>query len=149
MRCRGLFLLMLAACGTAAWGQAVGPRWSAGFALQPQMLGPSAMAELSGRTPLLPGAAPQASQLVVGASWRTGTHSSLSLQAPIATRTPLGGAKPEGSEMQLAWSLRTRDEAQQWLGGGSPFKMALADGQTVITLKPRASRVSITLQHRW
>lgn len=161
MRCHGLLVLIALVFGTAAAAQTVGDGqavqalwspshgWSAGFALQQQVIGPSALAELSGRQALLPGAAPaQASVLVVGATLRTGARSALSLQTPVLTSSPVGG-KADGSEMQLAWSLRARDPARQFFEGGSPLKMAFSGGQTVVTLKPRASRVSITLQHRW
>lgn len=161
----GLLLAIGAAVWSPAGAQSVGApgstpshwtpappsaRLSAGFAWQSQVLGPSALAELSGHAQGLPGVAPQTTQLVLGASLRTGQRSALSLQTPIATRTPLGEGRIEPpSQMELAWSLRSRDPAQKWLGGGSPLRMALANGQTVVTLKPRARKLSITLQHQW
>ena len=91
-----------------------------------------------------------ASVLVVGLSLRTGEHSSLAWQTPLA----VAGADPQNSErtspeMQLAWSLRSnnKDKAAS-LRNASPFRMALS-GQTVVTIKPRRGRVGVTLQHQW
>ena len=89
--------------------------------------------------------------LVMGVSVRTGERSRLAWQTPLAVSDPAaaGGsaAGQRSGDVQLAWTLRSRDPALAAFRG-SPFKYALS-GQTVVTLKPRKSKVSVTLQHQW
>ena len=128
-------------------------RLSLGFELQQQVLmQPSRLPppwRQPGWTPAHTGAG-SASVLVVGLSLRTGEHSSLAWQTPLAAA---GADQPNSErispEMQLAWSLRSnnKDNAAS-LRNASPFRMALS-GQTVVTLKPRRNRVGVTLQHQW
>ena len=102
-----------------------------------------------GWTPAQAGVGP-ASVLVVGLSLRTGEHSSLAWQTPLAVAgTDHKNPERTSPEMQLAWSLRSNnnDKAAS-LRNASPFRMALS-GQTVVTLKPRRNRIGVTLQHQW
>lgn len=124
-------------------------RWSTGLQWQRQMAAPDLPAPQTRLVPApLSAAATATTQvLVVGASVRTGERSRLSLQAPIALTTPTGDeVRTAGArQMQLAWSMQQREATPRWR---SPLRMSLS-GQTVVTLKPRKSKVSVTLQHQW
>jgi hypothetical protein len=143
-------LVSVAACADdgsaeepAPAARALHERLDYGLSLQRQMRDQAwAPARGLGVAPTAP-----ATVLVMGVSMRTGERSRLAWQAPLAVQSAVPGAAPQPrSEMQLAWTLRSRDPVKSLRG--SPFKYALS-GQTVVTLKPRRSKVSVTLQHQW
>jgi hypothetical protein len=130
----------------APTARALHERLDYGLNIQRQMRGPVSAPWASAQGLAAVNAAP-ATVLVMGVSMRTGERSRLAWQTPLAVQSPVPGAVPlTRSEMQLAWTLRSRDPVASLRG--SPFKYAFS-GQTVVTLKPRRSKVSVTLQHQW
>ncbi len=93
-----------------------------------------------------PGAPVMATVMVMGVAMRTGEHSRLIWQTPVAVNSAgREGTELVRPEMQLAFSLKASDVKRQFR---SPLRMALS-AQTVLTLKPRKSKFSVHLQHRW